>query len=57
LSRQLKAAAAARAKNVIILKRDRYASREVTVRDLAAGTERTLHVEELMSTLDSSING
>jgi histidyl-tRNA synthetase len=57
LARQLKAAAAARARSVIILKRDRFASREVTVRDLAAGTERTLHVDELMSTLNSNVNG
>ncbi len=57
LARQLKAAAAARAKSVIILKRDRYALREVTVRDLAEGTERALHVEELMSTLNSNVNG
>jgi len=57
LARQLKSAAAARARSVIILKRDRYALREVTVRDLAAGTERTLHVEELMSTLNSNVNG
>jgi histidyl-tRNA synthetase len=57
LARQLKAAAAARAGSVIILKRERYALREVTVRDLTAGTERTLHVEELMSTLHSNVNG
>lgn len=57
LARQLKAAAAARARSVIILKRDRYALREVTVRDLAAGTERALHVDELLSTLNSNVNG
>ena len=53
LARQLKAAAAARAKSVIILKRERYALREVTVRDLAEGNERALHVDELLSTLTS----
>ena len=57
LARQLKAAAAARARSVIILKRDRYALREVTVRDLAAGTERALHIDELLSTLNSNVNG
>jgi histidyl-tRNA synthetase len=57
LARQLKAAAAAGARRVIILKRDRYALREVTVRDLVAGTERALPVDELMSTLNSQVNG
>jgi histidyl-tRNA synthetase len=57
LGRQLKAAAAAGARSVIILKRDRYALREVTVRDLIAGTERTLPVDELLSTLNSHIHG
>jgi histidyl-tRNA synthetase len=51
LSRQLKSAAAAGASNVVILKRDRYALREVTVRDLKSGTERALPLDDLLSTL------
>ncbi|MDP9178029.1 MAG: ATP phosphoribosyltransferase regulatory subunit, partial [Gemmatimonadota bacterium] len=57
LARQLKSAAAAGARRAIILKRDRFALREVTVRDLTAGTERTLPVEELLGTLHSQLNG
>jgi len=57
LARQLKSAAAAGAGSVIILKRDRFASREVTVRDLTAGTERALPVDELLGTLHSQLNG
>jgi histidyl-tRNA synthetase len=57
LARQLKAAAAARARSVIILKRERYALREVTVRDLMEGTERALRVDELLTTLNSNVNG
>jgi len=52
LARQLKSAATAGARRVVILKRDRYALREVTVRDLRSGTERALPLDELLSTLD-----
>ena len=57
LARQLKSAAAAGARRVVILKRDRFDLREVTVRDLLVGTERALPVEELLSTLHSQLNG
>lgn len=52
LARQLKSAAAAGARRVVILKRDRYALREVTVRDLASGAEQALALDELLSTLN-----
>jgi len=57
LARQLKSAAAAGARRVVILKRDRFDLREVTVRDLLVGTERALPLEELLSTLHSQLNG
>ena len=51
LSRQLKSAAAAGARNAVILKSDRYALREVTVRDLQSGAERAVPLDEFLGTL------
>lgn len=51
LSRQLKAAASAGARTVVILKRDRFAAREVTVKDLDSGSEMSLPLENFLSTL------
>jgi histidyl-tRNA synthetase len=44
LARQLKAASAAGARRVVILRRDRLADGVVTVRDLADGAEETVSV-------------
>jgi histidyl-tRNA synthetase len=52
LARQLKSAAAAGARRVVILKSNRYALREVTVRDLLSGAEQALPLDELLSTLN-----
>jgi len=51
LSRQLKAAASAGARTVVILKRDTFAAREVTVKDLDSGNELSLPLEDFLSTL------
>jgi len=51
LSRQLKSAAAAGARSVVLLLRDRYATREITVKNMEAGTERSLPLEEFLNTL------
>lgn len=52
LSRQLKAASSAGARNAVIIKRDNYANGEVTLKDLDAGTERTLPLSELINSLN-----
>jgi histidyl-tRNA synthetase len=51
LSRQLKSAAASGAARAVLLKRDRFAEGEVTVRDLEAGTERAMPLAELINSL------
>jgi histidyl-tRNA synthetase len=51
LSRQLKAAASAGARTVVILKRERFAAREVTVKNLDSGEELSLPLEKFLSTL------
>lgn len=51
LGRQLKAAASAGARSVIILKGGRYATREVTVKDLESGAERAMQLDDLLATL------
>jgi histidyl-tRNA synthetase len=51
LGRQLKAAASAGARTVVILKRERFAAREVTVKDLDSGTEQSLSLDNFLSTL------
>jgi histidyl-tRNA synthetase len=52
LSRQLKAASSAGARNAVIIKRDDYRNGEVTLKDLSAGTERNISLEELINSLN-----
>jgi histidyl-tRNA synthetase len=52
LSRQLKTAASIGARHAVLLKRDRYAAREITVRDLDSGTERVVSLDEFLNTLN-----
>jgi len=52
LSRQLKAASSAGARNAVIIKRDEYEKGEVTVKNLEAGTERTVSLSELINSLN-----
>jgi histidyl-tRNA synthetase len=52
LSRQLKAASSAGARNAVIIKRDEYRNGEVTLKDLTAGTERVISLEELINSLN-----
>ncbi len=51
MSRQLKAAAAAGAGHAVLLNRDRFEAGEVTVKDLNAGTERSIPLAELINSL------
>lgn len=51
LSRQLKAASAAGADNAVLLDRDAFAKGEVKLKDLKAGTERTLALGDLINSL------
>jgi histidyl-tRNA synthetase len=52
LSRQLKAAAGIGARNAVLLKRERFSSREVTVKDLDSGNEQSLPLDEFLGTLN-----
>jgi histidyl-tRNA synthetase len=52
LSRQLKTAAGIGARNAVLLKRERFSSREVTVKDLDSGNERSLPLDEFLGTLN-----
>ena len=52
LSRQLKAASSAGARNAVIIKREGYEKGEVTLKDLEAGTERTVSLSELINSLN-----
>lgn len=52
LSRQLKTAASIGARNAVLLKRDRFGEREVTVKDLDSGTERAVSLDEFLNTLN-----
>jgi histidyl-tRNA synthetase len=52
LSRQLKAASSAGARNAVIIKREEYEKGEVTLKDLEAGTERTVSLSELINSLN-----
>ena len=52
LSRQLKAASSAGARNAVIIKRDGYEKGEVTLKDLQAGTERTVSLADLINSLN-----
>ena len=51
LSRQLKAATAAGADNAVLIDRDSFAKGEVRLKDLKAGTERTLALGDLINSL------
>lgn len=51
LSRQLKAASAAGADNAVLIERDAFAKGEVRLKDLKAGTERTLTLGDLFDSL------
>ena len=51
LSRQLKAAATAGASHAVLLKHDGFAAGQVTVRDLQAGTERDVSLEDFINSL------
>jgi histidyl-tRNA synthetase len=52
LSRQLKAASSAGARNAVIIKRDGYEKGEVILKDLEAGTERTISLSEFINSLN-----
>lgn len=52
LSRQLKAASSAGARNVVILKADGLSDGIVTLKDLEAGTEKSLSLAELINSLN-----
>jgi len=52
LSRQLKAASSAGAKNAVIIKRDGLSRGIVTLKDLEAGTEKSLSLAELINSLN-----
>lgn len=51
LSRQLKTAAGIGAREAVLLKRERYALHEVTVKHLDSGTERAMSLDEFLETL------
>ena len=51
MSRQLKAASAAGADHAVLLERDSFARGEVRLKDLKAGTERTLALGDLINSL------
>ena len=51
LGRQLKTAAGIGAREAVLLKRERFQSREVTVKDLDSGTERVMPLDEFLETL------
>src|SRR5215213_7169577 len=52
LSRQLKAASSAGARNAVILKRDGLERGVVTLKDLESGTEKSLSLAELINSLN-----
>ena len=51
LSRQLKSASAAGASHAVLIRRDRFEAGEITVRDLQAGTERSMPLTEFINSL------
>ena len=51
LSRQLKAAASSGAQKAVLIRRDAFAMGEVTLKDLNAGTERTLALDDLINSM------
>jgi histidyl-tRNA synthetase len=52
LSRQLKAASSAGARNAVIIKREGYEKGEITLKDLEAGTEQTVSLADLINSLN-----
>jgi histidyl-tRNA synthetase len=52
LSRQLKAASSAGARNAVIIKRDGLSQGVVTLKDLESGTEKSLSLAELINSLN-----
>ena len=52
LARQLKAASSAGARNAVIIKRADFEKGEVTLKDLEAGTEKSLPLAELINSLN-----
>lgn len=52
VSRQLKAASAAGARNAVLIKREAFARGEITLKDLEAGTEKSLPLAELINSLN-----
>lgn len=52
LGKQLKAAAGVGAKSVVLVLQKQFATREVTIKDMASGTERTLLLDEFLNTLN-----
>ena len=51
LSRQLKSASTAGASHAVLIRRDRFEAGEITVRDLQAGTERSMPLAEFINSL------
>lgn len=51
LSRQLKSASAAGARNVVIVKRDGFGKGEITLKDLQLGTEKAIPLSDLITSL------
>lgn len=52
LGKQLKAAAAVGARTAVLLLQKRYATHEVTVKDMETGAERSLPLDEFLNTLN-----
>ena len=52
LSRQLKAASAAGARNAVIIKREEFEKGEITLKDLQAGTEKAISLADLITSLN-----
>ncbi|HVF40473.1 MAG TPA: histidine--tRNA ligase [Gemmatimonadaceae bacterium] len=52
LGRQLKAAASAGVRTVVLIRRDARETGEVTVKDLGTGAERSLPLDEFINTMD-----
>ena len=52
ISRQLKAASAAGARNAVIIKREEFEKGEITLKDLQAGTEKAISLADLITSLN-----
>ena len=53
LSRQLKAASASGARSAVIVKRDDYEKGEITLKDLQEGTEKSISLADLITSLNT----